>query len=78
MQVRGQESAKYTVQLKIYNNNFFLSVYFIEGAFIKRNGKSWDFVPTGGPPPRKLGHLKVKKFQCLFCILDYSEHFNFS
>ena len=47
----------------------------------KKNAKNWSFGPTGGPPfppPRKLVHLKVKKNRCLFCILDYSEHFNFS
>ena len=27
------------------------------------------------PPPRKLGQKNGKKFQCLFCIFAYSEHF---
>ena len=48
VQVRGQESAKYTVQLKIYNNNFFLSVYFIRGAFIKKKWEKLGFCPNQG------------------------------
>ena len=45
-----------------------------------KNGKSWSFGPTSGPPPLpgSWSTLKWKKFRCLFCILDYSEHFNFS
>ena len=47
----------------------------------KKNGKSWSFGPTGGPPPPSpwLGPKKTeKKFQFLFCILDHSEQFIFS
>ena len=35
--------------------------------------------PADPPPlPGNWSTLKWKKFRCLFCILDYSEHFNFS
>ena len=35
--------------------------------------------PADPPPlPGSWSTLKWKKFRCLFCILDYSEHFNFS
>ena len=30
------------------------------------------------PPPRKLGHPKLKKNWCFFCILGYSKHIIFS
>ena len=58
-----------------------ITTMMIRGVFKKKNGKSWSFGPTGGPPPPLPGSwstLKWKKFRCLFCILDYSEHFNFS
>ena len=45
-------------------------------------GKILSFVPTRStpspPPPRKLGHPKLKKKCFFFCILGYSKHIIFS
>ena len=53
----------------------------IRGALKLDLSKNLVFCPNQvdpHPPPRKLGHPKLKKKLCFFCILGYSKHIIFS
>ena len=60
--------------LFLFYHNY--KVFAFKGS-LQKKGQIWDFVPTGRiPPPQRLGHQIGKT--CLFSILGYSEHLNFS
>ena len=58
----------------------FPSILLLRGAIKKKKTEKVGLLdqPVDPPLPVIWSKKNGKQFQCLFCILDYSEHFDFS